>query len=55
MPIYEYRCEKCGEVTEVLVMGEPETPACNQCGSEKLVKLMSAANVGAVSQPFSPT
>ena len=54
MPIYEYRCEKCGAIAEVLVLGKEETPACTQCGSKHLVKLMSAANVGAGSPSFSP-
>lgn len=44
MPIYEYRCNKCGEVNEVLVLGKEENPACRECGSEDLVKLMSAHN-----------
>ena len=54
MPIYEYRCEKCGEVTEQLVLGTQETPVCAHCGSADLVKLMSAANVGAGSPAASP-
>ncbi len=54
MPIYEYRCEKCGEVTELLVLGKEETPACKGCGSEDIVKLMSAHNTTA-SSSFNPT
>ena len=54
MPIYEYRCEKCGEVTEHLALGKAEKPVCKGCGSDDLVKLMSAANVGASSPSFSP-
>ena len=50
MPIYEYLCKKCGEVTEHLVLGKAESPACKGCGSEEVVKLMSAANVGAASR-----
>ena len=44
MPIYEYRCEKCGQVNEFLVIGKQVQPACKQCGSEDLTKLMSAHN-----------
>jgi putative FmdB family regulatory protein len=44
MPIYEYSCEKCGQVTELLVFGEEEAPVCKGCGSTSLVKLMSAHN-----------
>jgi putative FmdB family regulatory protein len=53
MPIYEYRCEKCGEVSELLVLREAETPACKGCGSEDVVKLMSAHNVSMGSSSFS--
>lgn len=54
MPIYEYRCEKCGEVSEVLMFSKEETPACRECGSTDLTKLMSAHNTtsGAPSAPM---
>ena len=45
MPIYEYRCEKCGEVSEVLVLGGEGKQSCRSCGSEDLTKLMSAPNI----------
>ena len=37
MPVYEYECEKCGQVTEALrKMSEADaTIACEKCGSEK--------------------
>jgi len=44
MPIYEYRCGECGEVSEVLVFGTEEAAACRVCGSSDLTKLMSAHN-----------
>jgi putative FmdB family regulatory protein len=53
MPIYEYRCDKCGEVSELLILGSNETPACTHCGSEELSKLMSAHNTPGSSQSFS--
>ncbi|WP_449243234.1 FmdB family zinc ribbon protein [Desulfovibrio sp.] len=40
MPIFEYKCGKCGQEFEELVFGE-ETPACPKCGSAKTSKLMS--------------
>jgi len=52
MPIYEYRCEKCGEVSEILVLGKQEVITCQQCGSEDLVKLMSAHHVLGSSPSF---
>ncbi len=47
MPIYEYRCNECGEVQEVLhkSMQANETVKCSSCGSEDLTRLISAANV----------
>jgi putative FmdB family regulatory protein len=45
MPIYEYRCEKCGTVSEVLLLGREEQPSCKDCGSTSLTKLMSAPNI----------
>jgi putative FmdB family regulatory protein len=54
MPIFEYRCDKCGEVSEILLLGKGETPSCRECGSESLVKLMSAHNTTAPSPSFSP-
>jgi putative FmdB family regulatory protein len=45
MPIYEYRCQKCGEVSEVLLLGREDTPVCTSCGSSELTKLMSAPNI----------
>lgn len=52
MPIYEYRCEKCGEVTELLVLGKEPKPACKECGSEDVMKLMSAHNTTTSSSSF---
>jgi len=45
MPIYEYRCEGCGQVVEVLEIGShrPEV-SCPRCGGTQMRKLMSAAS-----------
>ncbi len=41
MPIFEYKCEKCGRVEEFLVLpGEKEPLTCKHCGG-RLVKLPS--------------
>ncbi len=47
MPIYEYRCEKCGAVTEFLQkrIDVSEKVTCEQCGSGRVRKLISAVNV----------
>ena len=52
MPIYEYKCEKCGAVSEFIVFNEDEKLRCNSCESDKLTKLMSAHNTAGLSQQF---
>ncbi|MFW6081187.1 MAG: FmdB family zinc ribbon protein [Desulfosalsimonas sp.] len=41
MPIYEYFCDSCDKKFETLVRSG-EVPACPQCGSRDLKKLLSA-------------
>jgi len=43
MPIYEYKCEECKKITEILLLksADKELPVCKYCGSKKLVKLIS--------------
>lgn len=43
MPIYEYRCEACGKVSEFLVIRTDEkvTPRCRQCQSKKMSRVLS--------------
>ena len=42
MPIYEYLCEGCGNVTEVIQkLDEPGPKTCPECGSRKIAKLVS--------------
>jgi len=46
MPVYEYRCEYCGEQVEALVRSEASTPpTCPHCGSSLLEKLLSVPYV----------
>ncbi len=45
MPIYEYKCQKCGYEFEELVFEEREIK-CPNCGSKFLKKLISLVNVG---------
>lgn len=47
MPIYEYRCEKCGQVNEFLILRSQDPLHCEHCGSDDLTKLMSAHNTSA--------
>ncbi|QDV72376.1 FmdB family zinc ribbon protein [Botrimarina mediterranea] len=41
MPLYEYQCKDCDRDVEVLVRSEAEKPECPECGSGRLVKLLS--------------
>ena len=52
MPIYEYKCSKCSAVFEALVRGD-EKPACPECGSKRLKKLVSVFGVGTARKPRS--
>lgn len=47
MPMFEYRCKKCGHVTEVLERaGSRSRPTCEKCGSVQMEKLLAAFSVG---------
>lgn len=44
MPIYEFRCRECGEVSEVLIRGpDGQAGPCPVCGSENRERLISAS------------
>ena len=45
MPIYEYKCSRCGHEFEELVFSRDETPPCPDCGSKDVERLMSACAV----------
>lgn len=55
MPIYEYRCEKCGSRFEVLqrVGEDGRHLRCPKCGHEKVEKQFSAFATAASPQNFS--
>jgi putative FmdB family regulatory protein len=42
MPLYEYLCQKCGQVSEILVSAPSNQPRCQACGGANLKKLLSA-------------
>ena len=47
MPIFEYKCRKCGHVTEVLEKPDAAAEhACEKCGGRRMEKLLSAFGVG---------
>ncbi|HKQ32877.1 MAG TPA: zinc ribbon domain-containing protein, partial [Thermodesulfobacteriota bacterium] len=53
MPIYEYHCPGCNKEVSIFFLtvseAEAEKPACPECGSRNLGRLIS--NISAVSKP----
>lgn len=44
MPIYEYACHKCRKFVELIVRRMPDEkfkPACPECGSKRLTRMIS--------------
>jgi len=46
MPIYEYRCEDCGNEFEKLVRRTEDLQECPQCGQTHLEQLLSTFAAG---------
>lgn len=47
MPIFEFKCLKCNEYVEILVMGANDDQVemkCKKCGSESLERILSTTN-----------
>jgi putative FmdB family regulatory protein len=45
MPVYEYRCETCGETferTEHVSEHQDAHPRCPKCGSEKVSQMLTS-------------
>ena len=47
MPIYEYRCEDCGRISEFLLIKTDEffVPQCKRCKSKKMSRVLSKVRV----------
>ena len=41
MPIFEYKCSKCGNIFEELVLKNDQEVECNNCGSKQASKVLS--------------
>jgi putative FmdB family regulatory protein len=52
MPIYEYRCQDCGNHFEKLVRRDAGQPECPSCGHSNLAQVLStfAAHAGGASK-----
>lgn len=47
MPIYEFKCRKCQEYIEILVIGSNDDKVemkCTQCGSPELERILSSTS-----------
>jgi putative FmdB family regulatory protein len=45
MPVYEYRCDGCGQhYEELLSTSDKPAPPCPKCGSKDVKRLMSQIN-----------
>ncbi|MBN1635219.1 MAG: hypothetical protein JW920_01820 [Deltaproteobacteria bacterium] len=46
MPIYEYKCNNCGNIQGILLRGynDPDDLACDSCGSVDIKRIISRVN-----------
>ncbi|MEW6675887.1 MAG: zinc ribbon domain-containing protein [Nitrospirota bacterium] len=51
MPIYEYKCNNCGEDFERLVFGNQKVN-CPKCSSDDIKKKFSTFGMSGVEKPF---
>lgn len=42
MPLYDFLCLDCGQISEILISGERQTPACSKCKGTNMKKMLSA-------------
>ncbi|PKN62683.1 MAG: FmdB family transcriptional regulator [Deltaproteobacteria bacterium HGW-Deltaproteobacteria-15] len=42
MPLFEFLCMQCGEMSEALVTSSDDQVTCQACGSKKLKRMLSA-------------
>ena len=44
MPIFEFKCNKCENEFETILFRSDDTVKCPDCGSEKVIKLLSTCS-----------
>jgi putative FmdB family regulatory protein len=42
MPLFDYLCLNCGNISEILLTSDVDQPFCRSCGSDRLKKMLSA-------------
>ncbi|HTG61582.1 MAG TPA: zinc ribbon domain-containing protein [Terriglobia bacterium] len=48
MPIFEYACQKCGQIFEKLVLGRSQQPpVCPRCGADRIEQQFSTFSTSA--------
>jgi putative FmdB family regulatory protein len=47
MPIYEYKCQDCGQISEFRITSQSQADAltCSKCGSRKLERKFSVPSI----------
>jgi putative FmdB family regulatory protein len=47
MPIYEYKCQDCGQVSEYRIAAQTESKSltCKSCGGQNLDRLISVPSI----------
>jgi putative FmdB family regulatory protein len=46
MPNFTYKCKKCSNVFDYLLMDKDETVTCKKCGDKDVEKIITGCNVG---------
>ncbi|MCD4669549.1 MAG: zinc ribbon domain-containing protein [Actinomycetia bacterium] len=41
MRFVDYKCEDCGEISEIIIRGSGTEIKCEKCGSSKMVKVFA--------------
>ena len=54
MPIFNFKCEKCGKLFETLLKNRSEEAECPECGSKELISAPNRVSVGRSSSNSCP-
>jgi len=48
MPLYEYECDPCRQIKEILVRNPADAAICPDCGNENMQRLLSVPSAPAM-------